>query len=86
MHRRIAPHPNQQQGVESGVKGIADQSRTGVGKERRNACLIINFMFKREHNRLMKIKKPNVKRMQSASAWATGHLLDYASTLIGRQV
>ena len=56
VHRRIAPHLNQQQRVESGVKGIADQSRTGVGEERRNARLIINFMFKREHNRLMKIK------------------------------
>ena len=49
VHKRIASHPNQQQRVESGVKGIADQSQTGVGEERRNARLIINFMFKREH-------------------------------------
>ena len=82
VHKRIASHPNQQQRVESGVKGIADQSQTGVGEERRNARLIINFMFKREHNRLIKLLKPNVKRMQSAEA--TAHLVDYSSILIGQ--
>ena len=34
VHQRVAPHANNQQRTESGVKGIADQSRTNVQEKR----------------------------------------------------
>jgi hypothetical protein len=54
VHRQIAPHANNQQRTESGVKSIADQSRTGVKEDRRNARNIINFYHKRSHNQAAK--------------------------------
>ena len=48
VHKQIANHANHQQRTEGAVKGVADQSRTGVGEDRRNARLVINFLYKRE--------------------------------------
>lgn len=60
------------------MKGVADQSRTGViGKDSRNPRLVINFLYKREHNRLVKEPKKDVKQMQCTEA--TAHLLDHTS-------
>ena len=51
VHRQIAPHANHQQKTESGVKGIADQSHTGVDKDHMNACSIIHYYFTCEHKK-----------------------------------
>ncbi len=74
VHQRVAPHANNQQRTESGVKGIADQSRTNVHEKRRNARNVSNFYHKREHNKQVKLSKPQVQRMQCAEGYA--HYLD----------
>lgn len=80
VHRRIAPHANNQQRTESGVKSIADQSRTGVKEDRRNARNIINFYHKRSHNQAAKALKPDKDRVQCAERNA--HYLDHTKALI----
>jgi hypothetical protein len=68
VHRQIEPHANHQQRTESGVKGIADQPRTGVGEDRRNARNITHYYFTREHNKSAKELKPDVNWMQCAES------------------
>jgi hypothetical protein len=78
--RQIAPHKNHQQRTESGVKGIADQSRTGSGKDRLNACNIIHYYFTRKHNKSAKDLKLDVKWMQCAGNIA--NYIDSTKSLI----
>jgi hypothetical protein len=76
VHQRVALYVNNQQRTESGVKGIADQSRTNIMHEKRhNACNVLNFYHKREHNKQVKLSKPQVQRMQCAEGYA--HYLDH---------
>jgi hypothetical protein len=82
VHRQIAPHANHQQRTESGVKGIADQSRTGVGEDRRNARSITHYYFTREHNKSAKELKLDVDRMQCAES--TANYINSAKSLIER--
>ena len=82
VHQQIAPHANYQQRTESGVKGIADQSGTGAGKDRRNARSIIHYYITCKHNKLAKELKPDVEQMQCAEN--TAIYLDSTKSLIER--
>ncbi len=64
------------------MKGIADQSRTGVGEDRRNARSITHYYFTCEHNKSAKELKPDVYRMQCAES--TANHVDSTKNLIQR--
>ncbi len=66
--------------MESRVKGFADQLRTCVGKDHRNACNIVHFYLTCEHNKSAKEIKQVVKRMQCAEN--TANYLDSTTDLI----
>ncbi len=80
VYRQIAPHANHQQRMESGVKGIAVQSRTGVGEDCRNARNITHYYFTCEHNKSAKELKPYVNRMQCAES--TANYVDSTKNLV----
>ena len=85
IHQQIAPNSHEQQRTESYVKAIADQSRTNVGPQRRNARIMTHSYFKRPQNesaRSAEGLKEGVKQVQCAIG--TANFLDEAFALVER--